>query len=179
MVHLEFVCLCKLLWSHRTSPYVLKSRTFHLEFKWLGKLLWSHCASPRIPWSVMHPRESLLFFQFEDKVYQFVKQAGFMGMQFCAMLPVSVIDHNVDRLRLSAQWTHTHRETFCTRVWKQTETQPRQENSMTNSVANKMGTASSSGREVFRTWVWKQNRNSTKAGEFNDQQCRQYNGNCL
>lgn len=162
--------------SDCASPYVLKSRPFHLEFKWLGKLLWSHCASPWIPWLVMHPRKSLLFFQFEDKVYQFAKQEGFIGMQFCSMLPVSVMDHNVDRLRLSAQWTNTHREIFCIWVWKQTETQPRQENSMTD---NKMGTASSSGREVFRTWVWKQNRNSTKAREFDDQQCRQYNGNCL
>jgi hypothetical protein len=56
----------------------------------------------------MHPRKSLLFLQFEDKVYQFVKQAGFIGMQFCSMLPVSVMDHNVDRLCLSAQWTNTH-----------------------------------------------------------------------
>lgn len=135
MIHLESKCLCKLLGNHCPSPYVLKSRPFHLEFKWLGQLLWSHCASPCIPWLVMHPRKPLLFFQFEDKVYQFVKQAGFIGMQFCSMLPVSVMDHNVDRLSLSAQWTNTHREIFCTWVWKQTETQPRQENSMTDNVA--------------------------------------------
>jgi hypothetical protein len=61
----------------------------------------------------MHPRKSLLFFQFEDKVYQFVKQAGFIRMQFCSMLQVSVMDHNVDRLRFSAQWTSTHREILC------------------------------------------------------------------
>ncbi len=180
MVLLEFKCLCKLLWSHCTSPYVLKSRPFHLEFKWLGKLLWSHCASPCIiPWLVMHPRKSLLFFQFEDKVYQFVKQAGFIGMQFCSMLPVSVMDHNADRLHLSAQWTNTHREIFCTWVWKQTKTQPQQENSMTDNVAIRWELPLVQAEKSFRTWVWKQNRNSTKAREFNDQQCRQYNGNCL